>query len=100
MYKINERFKTGDFLRHFRRDLDKEGLDCLYVYVGMAKHTETNEDLAIYKALYGDGKIYARPAKMFYEEIDKEQYPEAKQTYRFEKADMEDLKAIERMVTA
>jgi len=42
----------------------------LYELLGSAKHSETLEECFIYKALYGDGEIWVRPARMWDEEVD------------------------------
>lgn len=41
-----------------------------YEVIGVGKHSETLEDLVIYRALYGEGEIWVRPLKMFEEEIE------------------------------
>ena len=69
--------KTGERYRHFK------GKD--YEIVAIATHTETEEKLVIYKALYGSNEIFARPLSMFLEKVDREKYPDIKQKYRFEK---------------
>ncbi len=38
-----------------------------YRLVGYAKDSETCETMVVYQALYGDGGLWVRPAKMFFE---------------------------------
>ncbi len=41
-----------------------------YQVLGVALHSETLEELVVYKALYGEGLIWVRPLDMFLEEIE------------------------------
>jgi len=43
-----------------------------YEVLGVARHSETLEELVVYKALYGEGDIWVRPVDMFAEEIEKD----------------------------
>ena len=40
-----------------------------YEVVGVAKHSETLEDMVVYKALYGDGGLWVRNAEMVFEDV-------------------------------
>ncbi len=40
-----------------------------YEVVGVASHSETLESLVVYKALYGNQKLWVRPLKMFLENV-------------------------------
>lgn len=80
----NRKFTEGDIVQHFKREWDNRGNTYLYEIIGHGQHTETREDLVIYRALYGDGGIFARPSQMFYSKVDRDKYPEIRQEYRFE----------------
>lgn len=69
--------------RHFKGNL--------YIVLDIAEHTETGEPLVIYRALYGESKLYARPLEMFASKVDREKYPDAKQEYRFEQFEPVDV---------
>lgn len=55
-----------------------------YIVEDMAIDSETDEYLVLYRALYGEGILYARPMKMFLSPVDREKYPDVKQKWRFE----------------
>lgn len=56
-----------------------------YEVLGIARHSETEEAVVVYRALYGDYGLWVRPLPMFCEKVDGNAYPDAKQTYRFER---------------
>lgn len=41
-----------------------------YEVIGVARHSETLEEMVVYKKLYGDGGMWVRPLAMFLEEIE------------------------------
>jgi hypothetical protein len=40
-----------------------------YEVLGCARHTETEEELVVYRALYGNYALWVRPKVMFLEEV-------------------------------
>ena len=54
----------GREFRHFKGNL--------YRLEGFAKDSETLEEMVVYRALYGEGDIWVRPAKMFFETIERD----------------------------
>lgn len=40
-----------------------------YELIGYARHSETLEDMVVYKALYGDGEVWVRPMAMWSETV-------------------------------
>ena len=57
--------KKGKY-RHFK---GKE-----YELIGVASHSETLEPMVVYRALYGEGGLWVRPAAMWTEPIARENY--------------------------
>lgn len=41
-----------------------------YEVLGVATHSETQEKLVVYRALYGDFDLWVRPLAMFTEEVE------------------------------
>lgn len=54
-----------------------------YEVIGIAKHSETMEELVVYKALYGEFDLWVRPLVMFEETV----IVDGKIVPRFEKID-------------
>ena len=58
-----EEIKLGKY-RHFKGNE--------YEVIAIAKHSETTEDYVVYKALYGDGGMWVRPASMWNETVERD----------------------------
>ena len=76
--------EVGKKYRHFN--------DKLYEVIAIAYDSESNNDevlrkMVVYKALYGDGKIWVRDYEMFASKVDREKYPDVEQEYRFEEVE-------------
>jgi len=74
---MKERLTPGDVVRHFKGNE--------YEILCFALDSETQEELVVYRALYGERGTWVRPKEMFFSKVDREKYPEVKQTYRFER---------------
>ena len=75
------RLQPGDVVRHFKGNQ--------YEILHIALDSETMEKMVVYRALYGERGVWVRPLEMFLSPVDREKYPEARQTYRFEKVEDE-----------
>ena len=58
-----ESIKPGRY-RHFK---GKE-----YEVLGVARHSETEEELVVYRALYGDFSLSVRPVSMWNETVERD----------------------------
>ena len=58
-----ESIKPGRY-RHFK---GKE-----YEVLGVARHSETQEELVVYRALYGDFGLWVRPVSMWNEIVERD----------------------------
>ncbi len=54
----NSKIKLGKY-QHYKSEEKK------YEIIGVARHSETPEEMVVYRALYGDHNIWARPIAMF-----------------------------------
>ena len=55
--------KPGKY-RHFKGNM--------YEVIGIAKHSESLEEMVVYRALYGSGDLWVRPASMWNETVERD----------------------------
>ena len=60
MFKSNQ-LKLGRY-KHYKGKT--------YEVIGIACHSETQEKIVVYKALYGKKELWARPLEMFLEKVE------------------------------
>ena len=41
----------------------------LYEYICEARHSETEEEMVVYRPLYNDSGVWVRPKSMFFEDV-------------------------------
>ncbi|MCG6157479.1 DUF1653 domain-containing protein [Rubinisphaera margarita] len=58
---MTERIRTGRY-RHYK------GPE--YIVLGVARHSETEEELVVYRTDYGDRGLWVRPLTMFTENVE------------------------------
>ena len=68
--------QIGRVYRHFKGDY--------YLVEAVARDSETEQPVVIYRKLYADGGLWVRPLSMFLSRVDREKYPDVQQEYRFE----------------
>ncbi len=54
-----------------------------YTVIGVARHSETEEELVVYRTEYGDRGLWVRPKGMFEEEVE----VEGRRVKRFERVE-------------
>lgn len=64
---------SGERYRHFKGNE--------YEVLAVGRHSETEEELVVYKALYGEGAVWIRPLNMFTDTVERD----GKAMPRFEK---------------
>ena len=73
-----EDLKINGIYRHYKGNL--------YLVLDICYHSETLEKMVVYRALYGDNKLWVRPYDMFFDEVNKNG-----QRYRFE---LQNIKSV------
>ncbi len=73
---MKEKVRIHGVYRHYKGDL--------YLVEDVCRHSETGEEMVLYRALYGEGELWARPMELFLSELDPKEYPGVKQKHRFE----------------
>ncbi len=89
--------KNMDLKRRIFMKVEKYGIyrhfkGKYYLVLDIVKHSETREELVLYRALYGEKELWVRPLSMFTSLVDRDKYPNVKQKYRFELQNMDNFR--------
>ena len=79
MKNMEREIKLRQVYKHFKGKL--------YLVEDVAYDSETEEKMVVYRALYGDYKLWVRPFAMFLSEVDHKKYPDVEQKWRFEEVE-------------
>ena len=60
---MEQEIKIGRY-RHFKGNE--------YEVIGIAKHSETTEEMVVYRVLYGEQRLWVRPASMWNETVERD----------------------------
>ena len=75
--------RLNGIYKHFKGDY--------YLVIDIANSSENNDKYVIYRALYGDNKLWIREINMFLSEVNHDKYPNINQKYRFELQEIESV---------
>lgn len=81
-------FETSPEKRCVRHGVYRHFKGGLYVLEEIAYDADTQERVVLYRALYSEHRLWARPFEDFFAELDRAKYPQAQQKYRFELQDL------------
>ena len=70
--------------RHFKGDY--------YIVLDIAYDSETLKEYVVYRALYGDNKLWIRAKEDFLSKVDKDKYSNVHQKYKFELQKIESVR--------
>lgn len=73
---LERKIKIKGIYKHFKGNY--------YLIEDVAIGSEDDKEYVVYRALYGENKLYIRELEMFLSLVDKNKYPNVKQEYRFE----------------
>ena len=60
---MEQKIRPGRY-RHFKGNE--------YEVIGIARHSETDEAMVVYRPLYGEGGLWVRPASMWNETVERD----------------------------